>query len=309
MPAPTILARLRQTLGRALRETGQALDRVGVRGRSHAETTRQIGDDPYKFQDHLSRHRNQMPLLNRGSPTIDENVAMIAPCSALVGDVHVGENSSIWYGAILRADECHNGMGHSEEVQKAWRQMTKEQRKEENWVSGAKDSGSGGSIIIGKNTNIQDGCVITARDDHTQIGDYVTVGHCAQIHSSSVQDFCLIGMGAILQSGSVIQTKSFVAAGAVIGKGETVKSGELWVGNPARKIRDLTQAEQDKLSYQADQYVAVARGQTHVMELGGNVPDSLIEHLLIPVQQNKDEKDESSKQKTQPINHNLESKQ
>ena len=309
MPAPTILARLRQTLGRALRETGQALDRVGVRGRSHAESTRELGDDPYKFQDHLSRHRNQMSLLNRGSPKVDDNVAMIAPCSSLIGDVHIGENSSIWYGAILRADECHNGMGHSDEVEKAWRQMSKEQRKDDNWMIGSKDSGSGGSIIIGKNTNIQDGCIVTARDDHTQIGDYVTVGHCAQIHSSTVEDCCLIGMGAILQPGSVVETKSFVAAGAVIGKGVTVKSGELWIGNPARKIRDLTQAEQDKLFYQADQYVSVARGQTHVMELGGNVPDSLIEHLLIPVPQDKDKKEDSSTKKNQPIYDNLESKQ
>lgn len=278
MPPPTVLARIRQTLGRALRETGQALDRVGVRGKTQAETSRKWGDDPCKFEDHLSRHRNKMALVHRGCPKIHDNVALIAPCSSLIGSVRIGEGSSVWYGAVLRADACNNGMGHSPEVEAAWRKMTKEERAEDSWMSG--DPG-GGCITVGDRTNIQDGCIITANDDHTVIGDNVTIGHCAQIHSSTVNDNCLIGMGSILQSGSVIESYSFIAAGAVIGKGVHVKTGELWVGNPARKLRDLSEQEKQKITYQAEKYVAQARGQQNVMELGGNVSDNLIEHLMI----------------------------
>lgn len=278
MPPPTVLAQIRQTLGRALRETGQALDRAGTRGKAQAETSRRWGDDPYKFDDHLSRHRNKMALLQRGSPQIDENVALIAPCSSLIGSVQIGEGSSVWYGAVLRADACNNGMGHGPDVEAAWRNMNKEEREKDSWLSG---NPGGGCITVGDGSNIQDGCIITARDNHTIIGNNVTVGHCAHIHSSTVNDNCLIGMGSILQSGSIIDSFSFIAAGAVVGKGVHVKSGELWVGNPARKMRDLSEQEKQKLTYQAEQYVAVARDQNNVMELGGNVSDSLIEHLMI----------------------------
>uniref|UniRef100_A0A7S2S611 Uncharacterized protein n=1 Tax=Eucampia antarctica TaxID=49252 RepID=A0A7S2S611_9STRA len=294
MPPPTILAQIRQSLGRALRETGQALDRVGSRGRSHAESTRRWGDDPYKFEDHLSRHRNRMPLLRRGCPQINENVALITPCSSLIGSVCIGEGSSVWYGSILKADTCNNGMGHGFKVESAWRNLNKAERAKDNWMSG--DPG-GGSITVGKGTNIQDGCIVTAKDDHTIIGDGVTVGHCAQIHSSKVNDNCLIGMGSILQSGSVIDSFSFIAAGAVVGKGVHVPSGELWVGNPARKLRDLSEDEKQKLIYQAEKYVSVARNQNNVMELGGNMSNNTLidDHLMIP---NDNDAQKSEKQQT-----------
>jgi carbonic anhydrase/acetyltransferase-like protein (isoleucine patch superfamily) len=79
-------------------------------------------------------------------------------------------------------------------------------------------------------------------------------------------------MGAILCPGSHVERFSFVAAGAVVKDNTTVKSGELWVGNPARKIRDLSDKERQKLIYQADEYVKLSKTQMDVMELGGNVP-------------------------------------
>ena len=106
------------------------------------------------------------------------------------------------------------------------------------------------------------------------IGDGVTIGHGAYISSATVEDGCLIGMGAILNPGSRVEAQSLVAAGAVIGRGVTVRSGELWAGSPAKKMRDLTAEEKERLNYQASAYVQQATKQNHVMELGGNVQAS-----------------------------------
>ncbi len=207
-----------------------------------------------------------MPLLKRGTPEVSDKVAYIAPCASLIGTVRVGEGSSVFYGAVLRADACHMGCGRTEEEFENWKSLSKDQRKIQD--SDDADGAGGGGIFIGNGTNIQDGCVITSKVDHTTIGNGVTVGHCAQIHSATVEDNCLIGMGAILSPESKVESLSFVAAGAVIGKGEIVKSGELWVGNPARKLRDLREEEKQKLFYQADEYVKLATSQNHAMELG-----------------------------------------
>lgn len=270
MPGPTILARIRHTIGRAFRETGQAVDRVALRASTQATSNVEIGDPAYIFNDHLSRHRTKMPLLNRGVPRISDNVAYIAPCASLIGTVHVGEGSSVFYGSVLRADSCNMGCGRSEEEVEEWRASSRNKRIEKE--AHPDDNAAGGGIFIGNGTNVQDGCIITAKVDHTEIGDGVTIGHCAQIHSATVEDNCLIGMGSILNPGSKVESLSFVAAGAVIGKGEVVKSGELWIGNPARKLRDLRDDEKDKLFFQADEYVKLATNQNNVMDLGGNIP-------------------------------------
>jgi carbonic anhydrase/acetyltransferase-like protein (isoleucine patch superfamily) len=271
MPGPTTIARIRQTLGRAFRETGQALDRVAIRASTQLNSTRELGDDPTIFDDHLSRHRNLMPLIKRGSPKIHNDVAFIAPCSSLIGSVYVGEGSSIWYKSVLRADKCNMGCGRSEEEYEEWKEMEKEDR--EVLDRGYDDSGGAGGIFIGNGTNIQDGCIVTSRDDHTRIGNNVTVGHSAQIHSATVGDNCLIGMGSVLNPGSKVESMSFVAAGAVVPRDHVVKSGELWVGNPARKVRDLTQKERNQLAFQATEYVKKATEQSGTMLLGGNISD------------------------------------
>ena len=98
-------------------------------------------------------------------------------------------------------------------------------------------------------------------------------------------------MGAILNPGSKVESLSFVAAGAVIGKGEVVKSGELWVGNPARKLRGLREEEKQRLFYQADEYVKLATSQNHAMELGGNVSDDIINQDVL-IESGKSDKDQ-----------------
>jgi hypothetical protein len=84
-------------------------------------------------------------------------------------------------------------------------------------------------------------------------------------------------MGSILQEGSRIESEAFVAAGAVVRPGVVVPSGQLWVGNPARKLRDLSEKERQKLHYQSSEYFQVAISQRDVMELGGNLLDDTLQ--------------------------------
>ena len=316
MPAPSIFAVIRHTLSRALRETGQALDRVGVRGVVHANQGRRMGaDDPYWFNDHLSRHRGIMGLLRRGYPVVPgitsgsndvnarldggekalvehgrtQDVAFLAPCATLIGNVQLAPNTSIFYKAVLKADVAAYGVNtiHSAEEEERWKSLPVGgyERKQD---AGMFDAGNGighptiggangGGIYVGEGTNIQDACVVTSYEGHSTIGKYVTVGHSAQIHSATVGDESLIGMGAVLNPGCVVESQSFIAAGAVIGRGCVVNSGEIWGGNPARKLRDLTAEEKVKLRVQAEKYISVGEMHNHCMELGGNVPDSFLE--------------------------------
>jgi carbonic anhydrase/acetyltransferase-like protein (isoleucine patch superfamily) len=144
------------------------------------------------------------------SPIIADD-AFIAESAAIIGDVEIGSGSSIWYGAVLRAD--------------------------------------GNLIRVGARTSIQDNCVvhINASDGPnadkvgtTLIGSDVTIGHGAIIHACTLEDRCFIGMGAIILDGAIVESGAMVAAGALVSPGKVVKSGELWAGNPARLMRTLT---------------------------------------------------------------------
>lgn len=234
----------RQILARALRESGQALDRVGVRGQQLAtKPSRLVGDDPYIFDDFLSRHRHQMPFLERGTPLVSPDVAYLAPCSTLIGSVRIGSGSSVWYKAVLRADGCENNASSKET--EPWK-LDPDRFYDKSFEVG-------GGIYIGENTNVQDGSVITSRVSHTVIENGVTIGHLAQIHSSRVGNHSLIGMGSVLNDGCIVEDEAFIAAGTVVPPNTTIPSGELWVGNPARKLRDLSQKEREKLHYQASE--------------------------------------------------------
>jgi gamma-carbonic anhydrase len=328
MAPPTLWQNFRQVIGRALRETGQALDRLGVKTVSLAITKHDFYDDPVVYEDHLSRHRHLFPLLASGRPVIHPSVAYLAPCSTLIGSVFVGKNSSIWYGAVLRGDTCENAEAFrttysaleapaTEAPQLQAVNATLPLISAENGVESIptddaiatavpdrdvvqdtypqpwklrperfKDQSThhGGAIFIGDDTNIQDGCIVTARTQHTIIGHGVTIGHLAQLHSCTVHDYALIGMGSVLNAGVVVEREAMVAAGAVVAENTIVPSGELWVGSPARKVRDLTAAQRQKLHYQSSEYVGVARTQRHVMALGGNVdPVTGIAVDIVPV--------------------------
>ena len=273
MGPPTMLQHVRQVLGRAVRETGQALDRVAIKMASLAVTKHSFYDDPVIYEDFLSRHRHQFPLVWSGKPVVHPKVAYVAPCSTLIGSVNIGPGSSVWYGAVLRADECLNAESFNknddEESGEVW-ELSESRFRD-------RLDHHGGGIFIGENSNIQDNCIITSRVDHCRIGDGVTIGHCSQIHSAKVGDYSLIGMGSILLEGAVVESEAFVAAGAVVGSGQVVKAGELWVGNPARKLRDLTAEQRENLRYQSSEYVNVATTHQDVMLLGGNLTESMLE--------------------------------
>jgi carbonic anhydrase/acetyltransferase-like protein (isoleucine patch superfamily) len=340
--APTLWQNFRQVIGRALRETGQSLDRLGVKTTSLAITKHDYYDDPCIYEDHLSRHRQLFPLLISGRPVLHQHIAYVAPCATLIGSVYVGRNSSIWYGAVLRGDTCENTAslltrykieeGFNEdgssnrsigttaidtkmEPPRIEPQSTSSDGTNQNGyiatsTTELSDSTAvvaatstapnhntdlstlqnipkpwplsetrrkdqldhhGGAIFIGDNTNVQDAAIITSYQNHCTIGNNVTIGHSAQLHSCTVQDNVLIGMGSVISEGVVVETNAFIAAGAVVPENTIVPSGTLWMGNPARYVRDLTPQQKEKILYQSSEYVQVALTHQHVMELGGNV--------------------------------------
>lgn len=145
--------------------------------------------------------------------------------AAVIGDVELGEDSSIWPMVAVRGD-----------VQ---------------------------SIRIGKRTNIQDGSVLHVTADNAfnpgghslTVGDEVTVGHGAILHACTVEDRCLVGMGATVLDGSVVKTNTMVAAGALVPPGKVLESGFLYVGSPARQARPLNEKEIEYLGFSAQHYV------------------------------------------------------
>jgi carbonic anhydrase/acetyltransferase-like protein (isoleucine patch superfamily) len=119
------------------------------------------------------------------------------------------------------------------------------------------------AISIGKNTNIQDGCVlhvshkdpITQKDNPLIIGESVTIGHKAIVHACTIGNYCLIGMGAIILDDAIIGDYVIVGAGALVATGKTLESGHLYIGSPAKKIRALTDEEKKHLEYSAQHYL------------------------------------------------------
>lgn len=155
-------------------------------------------------------------------PTIPGSV-MIAPGARIIGDVVIGERSSIWYNVVIRGDVNY--------------------------------------IRIGEETNIQDGSVFhVTHDTHPLvIGNRVTVGHGVRLHGCTVEDETLIGIGAIVLDGAVVEERSMVAAGALVPPGMRVPSGKLVAGVPARVRRDLGAEELANFAASASRYVEYAR--------------------------------------------------
>lgn len=136
-------------------------------------------------------------------PKLGEGV-FIAPGARIIGDVEIGEGSSIWFNCVLRGD-----------VQ---------------------------IIRVGKGTNIQDGTVVHVDGSGTPtiIGDNVLIGHSCMIHGTTIEDKGFVGLGAVTMDGCYIESEGMVAAGALLSPGKRVQARELWVGRPAKKIRDIT---------------------------------------------------------------------
>ncbi|MEV7132170.1 gamma carbonic anhydrase family protein [Arthrobacter sp. NPDC093128] len=148
--------------------------------------------------------------------------AWVAPNATVVGDVTIGSESSIWYGAVARADQA--------------------------------------PIRIGNGSNIQDNCVLhTDPGFPLTIGDNTTLGHGAICHGATIGDGVLVGMGAIIMNGSTIGDGSLIAAGALILEGTAIPPRSLLAGVPAKVIRSVSDAETGALLDNARTYTALAR--------------------------------------------------
>ena len=142
----------------------------------------------------------------------------VAENAVLVGDVTIGEGSSVWYGAILRGDEA--------------------------------------PITIGKNTNIQDGAVLhEAARYPLVIGDGVTVGHNAILHGCEIGNNVVVGMGSIVMNGAKIGNDSIVGAGSLVTQDKECPAGVMILGSPARALRNLTPEEIARNRWNAEEYV------------------------------------------------------
>jgi gamma-carbonic anhydrase len=153
-------------------------------------------------------------------PTLAPSV-FVARTADVIGAVSVGEDSSIWFQAVVRADI--------------------------------------NEIVIGQRTNIQDGCILHVADDYpVRIGDDVTCGHRAVIHACHIGDRVLVGMGAIILDGAEIGSDSIIGANTLVTKGTKVPPGSLILGSPGKVTRSLSAEEIAGLRRMAAKYVVVA---------------------------------------------------
>jgi len=155
-------------------------------------------------------------------PALGNGVFLAETC-AVIGDVTIGDESSIWYGTVVRGDVM--------------------------------------PIRIGARTSVQDNTVIhvTSGFSGTIIGDDCTIGHSAIVHACTIEDFCLIGMGSIILDGARIGRGSLVGAGALVTPGTDIPPGSLVVGAPAKIKRPVNDKEREQITYGAIHYVELAR--------------------------------------------------
>jgi carbonic anhydrase/acetyltransferase-like protein (isoleucine patch superfamily) len=151
------------------------------------------------------------------------NLAFLAENAVIIGDVEIGDQSSVWYGVVIRGD-VH-------------------------------------SIRIGRRSNIQDLVMVHCTFEYspTIVGDDVTVGHGAVIHGCEIKDRCLIGMNAVVLDKAVVGPDVIVAAGSVVLEGSVLEPGFLYAGIPARKIKPLSPAQLEGLNRSAEAYVKYSK--------------------------------------------------
>jgi carbonic anhydrase/acetyltransferase-like protein (isoleucine patch superfamily) len=151
--------------------------------------------------------------------------AYVDASAVVIGDVEIGEDSSVWPMCVVRGDV--------------------------------------NIVRIGARTSIQDGTVIHVTHRHaarpeghaTTVGNDVTVGHKVILHGCTIEDRCLIGMGAIVMDGAVLRSGVLLGAGALVPEGKELEGGYLWLGRPAKRVRALTDEEMARFEYSARHYV------------------------------------------------------
>ena len=157
--------------------------------------------------------------------------AWVAPGAYVVGKVSLGEESSVWYGAVLRGDTE--------------------------------------PITVGARTNIQDGCVLHADPGFpAMVGDDCVVGHNAIVHGCEIEDGCLIGMGATILNGAKIGAGSIVAAGALVPEGKEYPANSLIVGVPAKRVKDVSEEQTADIARGVRTYVERAAAHRDSLERG-----------------------------------------
>jgi carbonic anhydrase/acetyltransferase-like protein (isoleucine patch superfamily) len=171
-----------------------------------------------------AKMQDDMPIIKtlKGITPQLGQLAFLAENAVIIGDVVVGDESSIWYGVVIRGD-VH-------------------------------------SIRIGRRSNIQDLVMVHCTFEYspTIIGDDVTVGHGAVVHGCEIKDRCLIGMNAVVLDKAVVGPDVIVAAGAVVLEGSVLEPGYLYGGIPARKLKPLSPAQLEGLKRSANAYVKYA---------------------------------------------------
>ncbi len=145
--------------------------------------------------------------------------AFIAPGAVVIGDVEIGSRTNVWFGCVIRGDV--------------------------------------NTIRIGSRTNIQDGTVIhvTRKTGPTKIGSNITIGHSVLIHACTLEDDSFIGMHSTIMDNATVKSGGMVAAGALVTPRKTIPEGQIWGGNPAKYLRDMTQEEKDFIATSAQNYV------------------------------------------------------
>ena len=176
-----------------------------------------MSNPPSNLASRLALHLGKTPDVSRA--------AFVAPNATIVGDVTLGAQSSVFYGAVLRGDIAR--------------------------------------IVVGEGSNIQDNAIIHLADDlDAIIGAWCTIGHAAIVHACTIGDECLIGMGATVLDGAVIGAHSIVGANSLVPQRFICPPGSMVYGSPAKVVRPLTETEQATLRPWAEKYVEVAKAHT-----------------------------------------------
>jgi carbonic anhydrase/acetyltransferase-like protein (isoleucine patch superfamily) len=181
-----------------------------------------------KLERQLDKFLRKKPSLGRG--------VYIARGAVVVGDVTLGNYSSVWYNAVLRGDINR--------------------------------------IVVGHHTNIQDNAVLHLADEYAcLVGNYVTIGHSAVVHACTLGDEVLVGMGAVILDGAIIGRQSIIGAKALVTQGAKIPPGSLVLGAPARIVRRLTRQERAGLKVWAEKYVPnAAYCLKHGINVSGPLP-------------------------------------
>lgn len=205
-------ARVVVAASNAARKIGQSLDSMGKSMEVVKHADRLVPSTRFVAVDGVS-------------PTVSPLTAFVAPSASVIGDVTLGTNSSVWYGATVRGD-----------VHK---------------------------IVIGENTSVGDRAVIHVAkiqgDFPSIIGDNVTIGAGAIVHAATLKDGSTVGPSAQVLDGAVVETNAIVGPGAVVTPGTVVKEGEYWLGSPAKMARKVTAEELQSKSIDAVDTLELAR--------------------------------------------------